>query len=125
MYGSLWSISKYDDIMDVETRYQEFSSEAALDGVATDPPKHTNQRRVVRSTFTPTKRHAMAAEICERVRLILDDLPRNEVFDWVDLVSMKVTTAACHPVRVSLRGAAQAYLLVRRHHDGCEWRRFF
>jgi cytochrome P450 len=107
MYGSFWSITKYQDIVDVETRHQEFSSEAALGGfmiterpaeyrrpsfMAMDPPKHTSQRRVVAPTFAPTNMQAIAAGIRERVRRILDSLPRNEVFDWVDLVSIEITT---------------------------------
>ena len=107
MYGSFWSITKYKDIVDVETRHQEFSSEVALGGIAIterpaeyrrpnfiamDPPKHTSQRRVVAPTFTPTNMQAMAVVIRERVRRILDSLPRNEVFDWVDLVAIEVTT---------------------------------
>jgi len=107
MYGSFWSITKYQDIVDVETRHQEFSSEAALGGfviterpveyrqpsfIAMDPPKHTAQRRVVAPTFVPTNMQAMAAGIRERARRILDGLPRNEVFDWVDLVAIEVTT---------------------------------
>ena len=107
MYGSFWSITKYQDIVDVETRHQVFSSEAALGGfiiterpaeyrrpsfIAMDPPKHTSQRRVVAPTFTPTNMQAMATGIRERARRILDSLPRNEVFDWVDLVSIEITT---------------------------------
>jgi len=107
MYGSFWSITKYQDIVDVETRHQEFSSEAALGGfmiterpaefrrpsfIAMDPPKHTSQRRVVAPTFAPANMQSMAAGIRERVRRILDSLPRNEVFDWVDLVSIEITT---------------------------------
>ncbi len=69
MYGSFWSVTKYVDILDVETRHREFSSEAMLGGItitdppmehrrpsfiSMDPPKHTDQRRVVAPTFTPT-----------------------------------------------------------------------
>jgi cytochrome P450 len=107
MYGSFWSITKYQDIVNVETRHQEFSSEAALGGfviterpaqyrrpsfIAMDPPKHTGQRRVVAPTFAPTNMQAMAAGIRERARRILDSLPRNEVFDWVNMVAIEVTT---------------------------------
>ena len=107
MYGSFWSITRYTDIVDVETRHQEFSSEAALGGIiildrpvdyrrpsfiSMDPPKHSNQRRVVAPTFTPTNMQTMAVGIRERVRRILDGLPRNEVFDWIDLVAIEVTT---------------------------------
>lgn len=107
MYGSFWSITTYNDILDVETRHQDFSSDAALGGItitdapmehrrpsfiSMDPPKHTEQRRVVAPTFTPTNMQKMAVGIRERVRRILDSLPRNEVFDWVDVVSIEVTT---------------------------------
>jgi len=40
----------------------------------------------------PTRTDQHAGQIRERVRRILDSLPRNEVFDWVDLVSVEVTT---------------------------------
>src|SRR6516162_8524613 len=105
MYGSFWSITKYQDIVDVETRHEEFSSEAALGGfmiterpaeyrrpsfMAMDPPKHTGQRRIVAPFFALTNMQAMATGIRERVRRILDSRPRNEVFDWVDLVSIEI-----------------------------------
>jgi cytochrome P450 len=107
MYGSFWSVTRYADILDVETRHQHFSSDALLGGItitdrpmqyrrpsfiSMDPPKHTEQRRVVAPTFTPTNMGKMAVGIRERVARILDDLPRNEVFDWVDRVSIEVTT---------------------------------
>lgn len=107
MYGSFWSITRYRDILDVETRHKEFSSDAMLGGItitdppmehrrpsfiSMDPPKHTDQRRVVAPTFTPTNMGKMAVGIRERVCKILDDLPRGEVFNWVDLVSIEVTT---------------------------------
>ncbi len=107
MYGSFWSVTRYNDILDVETRHQHFSSDALLGGISItdrpmayrrpsfismDPPKHTDQRRVVAPTFTPTNMGKMAVGIRERVIRVLNSLPRNEVFDWVDLVSIEVTT---------------------------------
>ncbi len=107
LYGSFWSVTRHADIMDVETRHQEFSSEMTLGGIALtdppvehrrhafiamDPPKHTDQRRVVAPTFTPTNMAKMAVGIRERAGVILDALPRNEAFDWVDRVAIEVTT---------------------------------
>ena len=105
MCGSFWSITKYHYIVDVESRHQEYSSEAALGGlminrtaggipnsIAMDPPKHTSQRRIVAPTFTPTNVQAMAAGIRERAHRIIGSLPRNEMFDWVHLVSIEVIT---------------------------------
>ena len=69
MYGSYWSVTKYKDIMSVEVDHHPYSSEAMLGGISItdrpveyrrasfismDPPKHTDQRRVVAPTFTPT-----------------------------------------------------------------------
>ena len=62
LFGPYWSITKYHDIMAVDTNHQVFSSEAALGGItiddettdlrfpmfiAMDPPKHDAQRKVV------------------------------------------------------------------------------
>ncbi len=39
MYGSYWSVTRYKDIMDVETNHQTYSSEAMLGGISiTDRP---------------------------------------------------------------------------------------
>jgi cytochrome P450 len=42
--------------------------------------------------FTPTHLDKLAVTIRERACLILDNLPRNETFDWVDRVSVELTT---------------------------------
>src|ERR1700719_5347347 len=62
MYGSYWSVTKYKDIMHVETNHQLYSSEARLGGItirdippefrrrsfiSSDPPYHDEQRKVV------------------------------------------------------------------------------
>jgi cytochrome P450 len=56
-----------------------------------DPPKHDEQRMVVAPMFTP--RHLMDLQelIRERAGKILDDLPRNEDFNWVRKVSVELT----------------------------------
>ncbi len=106
-YGPYWSITKYKDIMAVDTNHQVFSSEAALGGItirnqakdfilpmfiAMDPPKHDEQRKVVSPIVAPDNLARLEPLIRERVCTILDGLPRNEDFDWVQRVSIELTT---------------------------------
>ena len=60
--------------------------------IAMDRPQHTGQRRTVAPKFTPTAITEMEAEIRQRTGEVLDRLPRGEVFDWVDTVSIELTT---------------------------------
>ena len=106
-FGPYWSITKYNDIMAIDTNHQVFSSEAALGGIAIvdqgaelrlpmfiamDPPKHDVQRKVVSPAVSPANLQIMEPMIRERAAKILDELPRGEVFDWVDRVSIELTT---------------------------------
>src|SRR5258706_8414801 len=108
-YGPFWSISKYNDIMTVDTNHQVFSSAdgivlQSLESVAEnakrptrasfismDPPRHDEQRRTVSPVVAPSNLQVMAPIIRERAGLILDALPIGETFDWVDLVSKELT----------------------------------
>jgi cytochrome P450 len=106
-FGPYWSITKYNDIMEVETNHQVFSSQAALGGItirdaatefrrpmfiAMDQPQHSAQRKTVAPMFTPTHMDELAGTIRTRTAECLDALPRNETFDWVDRVSIELTT---------------------------------
>ena len=57
-----------------------------------DEPRHSQQRKTVAPMFTPKHLDQLAINIRERVGGILDNLPRNETFDWVDRVSIELTT---------------------------------
>jgi cytochrome P450 len=107
MYGSFWSVTKYRDIMQVEVSHAIYSSEMHLGGItivqrppdfrrpmfiAMDPPKHDEQRKVVSPIVAPANLAQLAGTIRERAGRILDSLPRNETFDWVDRVSIELTT---------------------------------
>jgi cytochrome P450 len=103
-FGPFWSITKYKDIMKVETNPQVFSSASGITlldqatqyrlamFIAMDPPKHDEQRLVVAPIVAPGNLAMMSHTIRERVIKILDDLPRNEPFDWVEHVSIELTT---------------------------------
>ena len=107
MFGPYWSVTKYNDIMEIETNHQVFSSAAALGGItirdvapdlrresfiAMDEPRHGAQRKTVAPMFTPTHLDELAINIRKRSASCLDNLPRNETFDWVDKVSVELTT---------------------------------
>jgi len=103
-YGPYWSITKYNDIMAVDTNHQVFSSEPGItiadqDGeegplpmfIAMDPPKHDVQRKTVSPAVSPMNLARLEPLIRERAAKILDSLPIGEEFDWVDKVSMELT----------------------------------
>jgi len=107
MFGPFWSVTKYKDIMTVDTSHHLFSSDSGLGGItlldqpaafrlamfiAMDPPRHDEQRKVVSPIVAPANLANMAPIIRERAVRILDDLPRGETFDWVDRVSIELTT---------------------------------
>ena len=60
--------------------------------IAMDPPKHDEQRKVVQPIVAPDNLANFEGLIRERVGAILDGLPRGETFDWVDQVSIELTT---------------------------------
>ena len=104
-YGPYWSITKYNDIMAVDTNHEVFSSHREITifdevkddtdfpmFIAMDPPKHDAQRKVVSPIVAPGNLQRMEALIRERAGKILDALPVGETFDWVDKVSIELTT---------------------------------
>ena len=103
-FGPFWSITRFEDIVAVDTDHEAFSSEPAIfigdrpadtplsNFIAMDPPKHDVQRRAVQPVVAPQNLAAMEALIRRRVVAILDSLPRGETFDWVDRVSIDLTT---------------------------------
>jgi len=105
--GPFWSISKHRDIIAVETGHRVFSSSSALGGItlrdrpgelelpmfiAMDPPKHDVQRKVVQPIVSPDNLANFEPLIRGRVRAVLDALPRGEAFNWVDRVSIELTS---------------------------------
>ena len=107
MYGSFWSVTKFKDIMHVETHPEIYSSDAKRGGISItdrpmqyrrssfismDPPRHDEQRKVVSPIVAPANLLNMSSVIRERTCRVLDSLPRNETFDWVKLVSIELTT---------------------------------
>lgn len=109
-YGPYWSITRYDDIMAVDTNHKVYSSEAKLGGIAIqdmhgeqaslelemfiamDQPKHDEQRKAVTPAVAPSNLLLLEPVIRERAGKILDSLPVGEEIDWVKSVSVELTT---------------------------------
>ena len=110
-FGPYWSVASYKAIQYVESLPDIYSSSWEHGGItiadrdqfeepkiempmfiAMDRPKHTEQRRVVSPAFTPSEMVRMSEEIRKRTGETLDALPWDEPFDWVDRVSIELTT---------------------------------
>jgi cytochrome P450 len=103
-FGPYWSLTRYADIMEVDSNWQDFSSEPAITiidpeedfplpmFIAMDPPKHDDQRKTVQGAVAPANLKNLESTIRGRVQKVLDELPLGEEFDWVDRVSIELTT---------------------------------
>ena len=114
-YGPYWAVVGHKAIQHIEALPETFSSSWEHGGItilerreedvqdngaqrelpmfiAMDRPEHTGQRRTVAPKFTPSGMAEMEGEIRQRTGELLDSLPRGEVFDWVDKVSIELTT---------------------------------
>jgi cytochrome P450 len=110
IFGPYWSVTKFKDIMYVDTHHEIFSSEGGITVgppptdtppeeqfrtpmfIAMDPPKHDEQRATVQPVVAPLNLAKLESTIRERAAKILDALPVGETFDWVDTVSIELTT---------------------------------
>ncbi|MDE0856604.1 MAG: cytochrome P450 [Nevskia sp.] len=107
LFGSYWSVTRFQDIMQVDTNPEVFSSESRNGGItimdsnaaaslpmfiAMDPPRHDEQRKVVSPIVAPENLAKLEALIRSRTAAALDELPVNQEFDWVQRVSINLTT---------------------------------
>lgn len=102
--GPFWSITKFDDIVKIDSNHKQFSSEPSIGignqaadfttpmFIAMDPPKHDVQRKAATPGVAPARLADLEGIIRERAGKILDDLPVGEEFNWVDRVSIELTT---------------------------------
>lgn len=102
--GGYWSITKFNDIVEVDKNYKVFSSEGnivigdapedfiAPQFIAMDPPKHDIQRKAAAPAVAPPRLAELEGLIRQRTAAVLDGLPIDEEFDWVEKVSVELTT---------------------------------
>ncbi len=114
-FGDYWNVTTSKAIQHVESLPELFSSSWEVGGItigdppvdatqdqleerrlpmfiAMDRPQHTGQRRTVAPAFTPAEMERMSTEIRARTAAVLDSLPYDEQFDWVERVSIELTT---------------------------------
>jgi cytochrome P450 len=102
--GPYWSVTRYNDIVDVEANHEVFSSEGSISifdqaddfhmpmFIAMDPPRHDAQRKTIAPIVSTANLQLLEPVIRERAAKILDELPIGEPFDWVDRVSIELTS---------------------------------
>ncbi|WP_255450236.1 cytochrome P450 [Skermania sp. ID1734] len=103
-FGGFWSVTRFDDIVAVDKDYETFSAEPFIvigelpDGldvemfIAMDPPRHDQQRAAVQGVVAPKNLQEMEGLIRSRIQEVLDNLPVGKPFDWVDKVSIELTS---------------------------------
>ncbi len=103
-FGPFWSVTRFDDIQYVDKHHEIFSSEPTVllgeqpedftfvNFIQSDPPIHDEQRKAVQNVVAPRNLAELEPIIRQRAQAILDGLPVGETFDWVDHVSIELTT---------------------------------
>ena len=104
LFGPYWSVTKFNDIMEIEKDHNAFSSEGGItladqpedfqtvNFISLDPPRHDIQRKAVTSVVAPMNLAKLEPVIRSRAIKILDEVPIGEEFDWVSQVSIELTT---------------------------------
>ena len=104
LFGPFWSVTKFNDIMEIEKDHDAFSSEGGItlgdqpedfqtiNFIALDPPRHDVQRKAVTRVVAPLNLAKLEPIIRARAIKILDEVPVGEEFDWVSHVSIELTT---------------------------------
>lgn len=111
-FGPYWSLTRYADIMSVDTNHTAFSSSFKHGGIVLDDklakppvegfemssfilldePLHTPYRKSVQPIVSAQSLENFKTLVRGRTGKVLDSLPRNEDFDWVEHVSIELTT---------------------------------
>ena len=112
-FGSYWSVTSYEDIKAIDMDHERFSSDIMNGGIRLggqpmdeppdaifhlpmfimqDQPKHTGQRKEVAPMFTGAHLATFEELIRSRTIEILDELPDGESFNWVQEVSIELTS---------------------------------
>lgn len=106
IFGPYWSITRYKDIMAIDTDHKRFSSDSQFGGItlanmaegfvsksfiSADEPVHSEQRKTAQPAVAPTALRTYEPLIRKRTQAVLDSLPVGEPFDWVDAVSIELT----------------------------------
>lgn len=106
-FGPYWSVTRFEDILEVEKHPEIYSSESRDGGITImsdnqvgslpmfitmDPPRHGEQRKTVSPIVSAENLAIFSELIRQRTVEALDSLPVNQEFDWVEQVSINLTT---------------------------------
>lgn len=108
-FGRTWSVTRFSDIMAVDTNHKVFSSEPSIflellnpenpdpdfnpeTFISMDQPRHDDQRKAVTPGVEPSRVAELESLIRDRTVEVLDSLPVGETFNWVQDVSIELTT---------------------------------
>ena len=105
LFGPFWSITRFNDIMMVDKDHATFSSEGNIslnekskdledysNFISMDPPQHDVQRNAVAGVVAPRNLAQLESIIRARVVTIVEGIPEGTTFDWVEQVSVELTT---------------------------------
>ncbi len=108
IFGPYWSVTRYADIEAVEGNPQTYSSSWEHGGIvlfdmqdtgvqlrmfiAMDDPEHAEKRKTTAPALAPSEIAKLAGPLRERIATQLDSLPVGLPFDWVEKVSIELTT---------------------------------
>lgn len=102
-FGPFWSVTRHADIVAVDKNHEVFSAEPFIIigepprfmdvamFIAMDPPRHDRQRAAVQGVVAPKNLRELETLIRTRVRDVLDNLPVDRPFNWVQDVSIELT----------------------------------
>jgi cytochrome P450 len=109
--GDYWNVTTVKNIQHIEALPKIFASafekggmviqdptpESLAEGrgktfIAMDAPDHTKRRRAVAPAFTPGEMVRLSERVRSRTVEVLEGLPRGEQFNWVEKVSVELTT---------------------------------
>ena len=107
--GRYWSVTRWEDVRAVDGDWKTFSSARGITigppvaiapalgpqaaaFISMDPPQQTEERKTVREISAPSSLRNLEGLIRERTASVLDSLPVGETFDWVETVSIELTT---------------------------------
>jgi cytochrome P450 len=110
-HGNYWNVTTVKNIQHIEALPKIFASahekggmviqdptpESLAEGrgktfIAMDAPDHTKRRRAVAPAFTPAEMVRLSDLVRRRTVEVLEGLPRGEQFNWVEKVSIELTT---------------------------------
>jgi len=103
-FGPYWSVTTFDHIVAVDSNNKQFSSASGItlvdqdtdlriqSFITADQPKHGPQRKAVQNVVAPKNLQNLESLIRDRAADILDNLPVGTPFNWVDRVSINLTT---------------------------------